>query len=188
MTDLIDFIVRIDTSVALFMNEHITNSAVLWFFNFFTIIGTGGICWMLVFLIISVTRKQKRVWLYWIIPFTLVFLLSELGLKHLVARPRPYIALEGIHMLAGRINSYSFPSSHSAFSGAAVLIAARIMAPPNVIPYFVISVLVAASRVVLKAHFLSDVICGYVIGMLITLAVLKILGYYFRKNRNEMIT
>ena len=182
MSSLIAFITKIDKAVALFMNAHVTNLVLLRFFNIFSIIGTGAACWIAFYIIYSFYKKDPKIWLYWIVPFIACYLISELGIKHLVARPRPFIALDGITMLAARLKSYSFPSGHSALSASALLIAWKLRTPPNIYPYLAVAVLIASSRVILKAHFLSDVLGGICIGLLITWAAIKALDLFFAKR------
>lgn len=185
---VIDFITGIDEKIAVFFNEYLTNSFVQWFFNFFTIIGSAAAVWLLIFLIFSIYKKDKWTWLFWIIPFIAVFFIVELGLKNIIGRERPYIVLEGIKMLTYKPDSFSFPSSHGAFSAAAVVIAAKIKSPPGIVWYIILSVLITVSRIVLKAHFLSDIICGYAVGWVIAYTVIKILEKVRSKSGINVIS
>ena len=75
----------------------------------------------------------------------------------------------------------SFPSGHAqtAFTLATAL---TILFPRYGIPLFVIAGAVAISRLVLTAHYLSDVIAGAGIGILCTMAV----KYFFDRKKIEL--
>jgi undecaprenyl-diphosphatase len=89
------------------------------------------------------------------------------GLKVVVGRPRPAVKIE---RLADRADSFrpnyqAFPSGHSAasaaFFGVLFFVCWRLG-----LGLFLIPLLVAASRIFLGAHYLSDVIGGLVLGLL----------------------
>jgi membrane-associated phospholipid phosphatase len=75
----------------------------------------------------------------------------------------------------------SFPSGHAqtAFTLATAL---SILRPRWGIPLFIIAGAVALSRVVLTAHYLSDVIAGAGIGILLTFAV----KYFFERKQIDL--
>jgi membrane-associated phospholipid phosphatase len=77
------------------------------------------------------------------------------GLKWLVNRTRP----DGSH----RRSNSSFPSSHAANAFALAVILARRYRRAGVL-FFLLAVAVAASRVYLNRHYVSDVVVGAAIG------------------------
>ena len=106
----------------------------------------------------------------WIVPFLIVLMAGEevitQGVKHLVDRGRPTL-----NPVAATLGP-SFPSGHSAtaaafYAGVALLLARRrsrvwrtLLAGGAV----AIAVAVAASRVLLDVHWLSDVVAGLMVG------------------------
>lgn len=76
----------------------------------------------------------------------------------------------------------SFPSGHAqtAFTLATAL---TIFYPRWGIPLFLVAGAVAVSRVILTAHYLSDVVAGAGIGILFTLAI----KYYFDRKKIRLI-
>jgi undecaprenyl-diphosphatase len=95
-------------------------------------------------------------------------------IKHLVGRPRPDLADQGIMNWGPSLKSGydSFPSGHaiSAFAMAAVMTAVY---PSGRWVWYSLAVLVAFTRVYINAHFPSDVLAGAVLGLLIGLWVSK---------------
>jgi undecaprenyl-diphosphatase len=84
-------------------------------------------------------------------------------LKHAVVRERPFITHLGISLGAAPLDRYSFPSGHTlhavSFSWQAIVAfpeLAWVLVP--------LSVLIAASRVVLGLHYPTDVLAGAAIG------------------------
>ena len=87
------------------------------------------------------------------------------GLKEAVARARP----DQLHPVAVA-HGYSFPSGHASGSAAlwcsiAVIVAARTRRSVALAVALVVPVVVAATRVLLGVHFLSDVVAGLALGI-----------------------
>jgi membrane-associated phospholipid phosphatase len=115
-------------------------------------------------LLFVVFRRARERWWLWAAVMVLAPLLESV-LKQLVARPRP----EDV--------SLSFPSGHStasaAFFGAVMFLAGAL--PPRVCAWVrivavVMIVLVGMARVILRAHWPSDVLAGIALGLALAAA------------------
>ena len=94
------------------------------------------------------------------------------GLKALVRRPRPYVALPGVQLRTRKMGRqpsqsdfYSFPSGHAAT--AAVIATSWSLSHPRwyvIAPGAVWAASVAASRLWLGVHYPSDVLSGALLG------------------------
>lgn len=85
-------------------------------------------------------------------------------LKRVVARPRPSDAFGRPLALVPLPDEFSFPSGHAA-AATAVAMTAAIAYPwtaPLALP---LAALVSYSRVVLRVHYLTDVLAGVVLGL-----------------------
>ncbi len=109
----------------------------------------------------------------WIPVLWLSFLISSaacIGLKMLVARPRPFELL--IISFFGAVN-YSFPSLHTTASFTAIEVLDREF--PKFKWFWVLfAFMVAFSRVYLKLHYLSDVAFGALLGYTIGFILIRL--------------
>ena len=95
-------------------------------------------------------------------------------LKVIVGRPRPKLLFASgayeFSWIGLGADHWSFPSGHAA-TAAALAAALWCLWPRPLLLYAVAAALVAASRVVMGAHYLSDVIMGAFIGIVVTRAI-----------------
>lgn len=113
----------------------------------------------------ALDRRRRRQWVE-----ALVGIVAAHGtavvVKRLVRRPRPTAA--GLELLVPTMSGLSFPSSHSASTTAAALSLGRLSGLP-LMP--VLPAAMGAARVLVGAHYPSDVIGGALIGWLVDLFV-----------------
>ncbi len=96
------------------------------------------------------------------------------ALKILFGRARPYLWLNGdmsgFHMLRYGAKFASFPSGHTATSVAAAIILSAIF-PRGRYVFAIFAALIALSRIILDAHYVSDVIAAFAVGGIVAIAV-----------------
>ena len=114
-------------------------------------------------------------------------LITNVCLKNLVARPRPYEVVEGLVPLIGKPTDYSFPSGHTCASFACALVLYRILPKKYGVPAVILASLIAFSRLYVGVHYPSDVFFGAVLGILIGLIFFWIFGEkkYKQKARKK---
>jgi len=88
------------------------------------------------------------------------------GLKEIVKRDRPYVALANVHFPGVETaDPYSFPSGHATTAFAlATSLSLRYPKPAVYIPLHLWALFVAYGRVYLGVHYPSDVLVGGIIG------------------------
>lgn len=96
-------------------------------------------------------------------------------LKRRFVRPRPHLVLDALAPLVPIPDEFSFPSGHSC---AAMAVASPILVyePLIGIGAIALALLVGTSRVYLRVHFVTDVIMGFLLGLLGTAFAVMTIG------------
>lgn len=103
------------------------------------------------------------------------YVITNLLLKNLVMRVRPYDAIAALEPLV-RASSWAFPSGHATCSVAAGYAMYRGTPRYLGIPAMVVAVLICLSRLYVGVHYPTDVICGALIGLFAAMCALRING------------
>ncbi len=144
---------------------------------FLTKIAEKGACWFMLSIFCILISSYRAMGYAILLGLSVAHIWSEFIIKSLVKRTRPFNQIEGIELIK-RPNFYSFPSSHSASAFAVVGIACR-MAP--ILLFVVIGIFavgIAFSRFYLRVHYVTDVICGSIVGFLSGIASVSILSRF----------
>ena len=137
---------------------------------FVTACGDHGLLWIVVGIILLISRKTRRWGITLLVTLGITWLICEYGVKALVARPRPFVLDPGYALIIAPPSGFSFPSGHTLASFlAATVIAFSPVARGWKIAAWVMAVLIAFSRLYLFVHFPTDVLAGAIIGVLAAL-------------------
>lgn len=172
-------LVNLEGPILLWIQEHIRNDFLTPAVTFVTHLGDSGFIWIaliLFFLVFAGTRKTGILMTFSLLLNTLI---NNVILKNVVARTRPYEAVEGLHRIIEAQSDFSFPSGHTGCSFA-VAVVIFIMCPRKFgVPALVLAVAIGLSRLYVGVHFPTDVIGGAIIG---TAAALFVCEAYKRKK------
>ena len=154
-----------DASVITAIYENVHSAFLTMFFRIVTLLGEGGIFWIAVAVILLFFKKTRRSGICIGASLLIGVVVGNGIIKNVIARPRPYDAIEGIESVVSHLSDYSFPSGHSlcCFEAATALAMNR---TKWAIPAYVGAVLVAVSRIYIFVHYPTDVICGALLGVL----------------------
>ena len=127
--------------------------------------GNNGELWIVLGIILLAFRKTRRTGIVILMSYILTYLIGQCGLKELIARPRPCHIDKTVKLLIKCPESYSCPSTHSAWAFAG---ATSVFMYHKKCGIFVavISCIIAFSRMYMFVHFPTDVAFGAIIGIL----------------------
>ena len=175
---MIDIINSIDISILTFIQNNIRSDIATPFWSFISLLGTWGAIWIASILILLAVKKTRKTGITAAISLVLEALITNVALKPLIARPRPFDAVDSLTYIGIELNDYSFPSGHTAAAFACSLVMLKLLPKKIGIPAVILSVLIGFSRIYLGAHYPSDVIAGFVIGMMTGGIALTISGRF----------
>lgn len=175
-----DWITNIDVSILLFIQEHIRVDALNGFWKFITSLGDGGWFWIALGLILLIPKKTRKVGLAALLSLALGALITNVTLKPLIARTRPFDLVDSIIPLIAKPRDYSFPSGHTCASFSAALIFYRMLPKKYGIPAVVLAAMIALSRLYVGVHYPTDVIGGFLAALLASTIV-----FYYMTRKKE---
>lgn len=167
---------QFEASIILWIQENL-RGVMDGFWIFVTHLGDEGYLWLAMGILLLFFKKTRPIGFTVLLSLLFDFLIVNLTLKGLVARPRPFVENELIHPLVGGVSpKRSFPSGHSAGSFAAMFALYKWVPKKIGIPALVLASLVALSRLYVGVHYPTDIIGGCIIGF-----ICSILAYYIVK-------
>lgn len=163
-----------DETVILFIQAHFHNPVTDAIFPLITALGNAGIFWILSAVLLLFFRKTRKWGLLLGIALAGTFVLNDLLIKPLAARPRPCDLFPAIELLIRRPASYSFPSGHSASSFSAAVVLFHGNRRLGILA-LLLAALIAFSRVFLFVHFPTDILTGALLGSSVALLLCGVL-------------
>ena len=156
-----------ESGIILWIQENIRGPVGDVFWQFITHLGDEGYLWIVMGIILLFFKKTRPIGFTVLISLLFDFLIINVALKGLVARPRPFVVNELIEPLVGGVSPYrSFPSGHSGGSFAAMFALYRWVPKKIGIPALFLASLVALSRLYVGVHYPTDILGGFIIGFI----------------------
>ena len=134
----------------------------------FTTAGEYGAVWVLLAVAMIAAGKHRTYGFAILTAIALVVLFGEIGLKHLIARPRPFLLDPSLATtLVTLPDSYSCPSGHTASSFAAATVLCLTPLVHRWLKPVAVGTagIIAFSRLYLAVHNPTDVVLGALLGI-----------------------
>ncbi len=139
---------------------------------FISTLGDGGICFIVLSVLLLFFKKTRRIGFVALLALALGALCTNIALKQIVSRPRPYVTMQALLPLLPSHDPFSFPSGHTTAAFAyctAIFLQAKNKWYTNALMVF--AALMGISRIYVGVHYLTDVFAGVVVGTLCAVVV-----------------
>lgn len=163
---MLEMIQALDEAALLWIQEWLRCPVLDTFFSAFTQLGNAGLVWLVVSGGMLLFPKARRAGFWALVAMLFGLLCTNIVLKHLVGRVRPWLVVEGLTRLVAEHDPNSFPSGHTCAAFAAGATWAR-YAKKRWLKGLCIAqaVLMGFSRLYVGVHFPSDVLVGCAVGL-----------------------
>ena len=129
-----------------------------------SIIGRGGAIWIAITLaLVILDRSRLRAAAVVLVALALAFAMTDLVLKPVIARARPFETAVATRVIDRRPLTYSFPSGHAASAVAGAITLSQLW-PAGRVVLWSLATLVALSRIYVGVHYPLDVLGGALLG------------------------
>ena len=128
----------------------------------------GLLAWWLVKKRSALRHRLSHVFLAALLAWVVAMLM-----KHVSHSDRPFVELQNVDQLVFNVKTYAFPSGHAAFFsalGSAVYLINRKIG----LVILISAAVIGLARVAAGIHWPIDVVVGFLVGMIVAIAVLKI--------------
>nr|MBQ8253059.1 phosphatase PAP2 family protein [Lachnospiraceae bacterium] len=190
MTEWITFLLNLDGSILLWIQENLRSEFFTPLWKFITTSGNAGLIWIAITCLLLAFKKTRKVGVTCAVSLILSLIFTNVLIKPLAARTRPYELIEGLNILIAKPHDFSFPSGHSSAAFATAWVLFRKFPAKVGIPAMVYAFLMAFSRLYLGVHYPTDVLGGIVLGILYATAAMCIAEHMIparKQKANEIL-
>ena len=164
---MLNWLLTLDGGVLLWIQAHLRGPVQDAVLCFYTTLGNAGALFLIAAALLLCFKKTRKAGVTALLAMAIGFVCTNLVLKHLVSRPRPWLDVAGLTALVTENDPNSFPSGHStaAFAFASALWRT---APDRWMKGTALAaaVLMGFSRLYVGVHYPSDVLTGVLVGLL----------------------
>lgn len=150
----------------LWVQEFVRNAVLDPLVCFYTKLGNHGMLWIALCLLMLLWPRTRRAGAAGALALVFSYLVTNVTLKHLVARTRPWLTLEGLIPLVVEPDPNSFPSGHTSAALAAAVAWRRALPRGWAAAGLTAAVCMGLTRLYAGVHYPSDVLCGALVGIL----------------------
>lgn len=162
---MLELIQQLDEGVLRWIAQYVRMDWLDPLVKFYTNLGNGGLCFIALALLLLVFRQTRKGGATALTAMALGAVVTNLTIKPLITRPRPWVVMEDFVCLVTSSDPHSFPSGHTtaafAFGVALFLTVKPKWAKAAALTA---AALMGLSRLYVGVHFPTDVLAGAVIG------------------------
>ncbi len=145
-------------------------------------VGNMGLIWIICGIVLLCTKRYRKSGIMLLLGLLLGWLIGNVILKNLIARPRPCWIVTDFPMLIEIPKDFAFPSGHTLSSFIAAFVLWRTDRKFGGAA-LVLAILMAFSRLYLFVHFPTDVIGGVLFAYLVNYVLIKLNGLIMQKKQ-----
>lgn len=157
-------LMELDGNILLWIQDNLRNDILTPVMKCLSRIADNGLIWIVIAVLLLLFSGTRKVGFTVGLSLLSNLLVMNLILKNLVARVRPYEAIDGLTRLVPAERSFSFPSGHAGHAFAAAVVLYCMLPKKYGIPALVLAGLISVSRMYVGVHYPTDVLAGAVIG------------------------
>ena len=162
---MLETLQALDGAFLLWVQDTLRTPALDSFFSCFTQLGNGGMIYIVLSVALLLHPKTRRAGFWALIAMLFGLVCTNLILKHLVGRTRPWLVVEGLTHLVVENDPNAFPSGHTCAAFAAASAWARALPKKWMgVTAVILEALMGLSRLYVGVHFLTDVLAGCAVG------------------------
>lgn len=181
-----DALLQWDGNILLWIQEYVRSASLSVLAAPYTMLGNRGLMWIALSLVMLCFRKTRKAGALALCAMALGLVVTNLTIKPLVSRPRPWLMVEGLGHIVEEKDPNSFPSGHTCAAFAAGMVWMRTLPWRwGRIAAVAAAVLMGLSRLYVGVHYPSDVLAGALIGALCAWIAWK--AYRIYENRRSRI-
>lgn len=162
---MIEIVRNIDEMILMLIQEYVRQPWANWFWITVTHLGDFGWIWIISAAVFLFWKKTRSAGLSVLTSLATGALITNVILKNVIERIRPYDTIADLVLLIERQSDFSFPSGHTCASFAAATALYLSLSRKWGILFLMLAFLIAFSRLYVGVHYPSDVAAGALIGI-----------------------
>ncbi|MBZ9688544.1 phosphatase PAP2 family protein [Clostridium estertheticum] len=172
---------KFDNYILFIIEKYVHNRCLDIIMPVLTFMGNMGIVWVIIAIALIVDKPYRIIGYSIFLTLIIGTIVGEGIVKHIVRRVRPCNKQDNFSMFNLKPISYSFPSGHTLSSFAAAEMLSLYFTQYRLV-FMSMAILIALSRLYLYVHYPTDVIAGFIIGVLCSKIIFIILQQGYIQN------
>ena len=156
----------IDHSILFWIQESLRADALTPAVKFITHLGDVGLFWIVLSILLVIFRRTRRIGVACVISMVIGLVITNVIIKNWAARIRPYDFFNDLTLLIQKQDDFSFPSGHATNSFACAWVIFRMAKKRYGVPTLILAILISLSRLYVGVHYPTDVLAGFVVGVI----------------------